>query len=182
MSSTYFFGPPLASTAGASHASTVAVSNAEALSQARALRVARNTEASQSGRWAFYVGADSPPTHSLQVERPNATGGTGGYYLNQNSPSVTPPQLWNGAWHTVRLHIRHSTTATSNDGVLQVWINGVLKHNESGFSTPRPSAEGGGPDALSGFSFAHNKDDGPPNVDMYLWWGPIRVYTVNPGW
>jgi hypothetical protein len=141
-----------------------------------------DTEASQSGRWAFYVGADSPPTHSLQVERPNATGGTGGYYLNRNSPAVTPPQLWNGAWHTVRLHIKHSTTTTSNDGVLEVWINGVLKHSETGFNTPRPGAEGGGPDALSGFSFAHNKDDGPPNVDMYLWWGPIRVYTINPGW
>ena len=141
-----------------------------------------DTEASQSGRWAFYVGADSPPLHSLQVERPTATGGSGGYYLNRNSPSIVAENLWNGAWHTVRLHIKHSTTATSGDGTLEVWINGVLKHQESGFSTARPAGEGGGADRLSGFSFTHNKDDGPPNVDMFLWWGPITVYSVNPGW
>ena len=142
-----------------------------------------DTEAGQSGRWALYVGADSPPTHSLQVERPNATGGSGGYYLNRNSnPSLSAEQLWNDQWHTVRLHIKHSTTASSTDGILQVWIDGALKHDETGFSTPRPSAEGGGPDRLSGFSFAHNKDDGPSGVDMFLWWGPIRVYNINPGW
>jgi hypothetical protein len=142
-----------------------------------------DTEAGQSGRWAFYVGADSPPAHTLQVERPSATGGSGGYYLNRNSnPSLVAEQLWNGEWHIVRLHFRHSTTATSGDGVLQVWVDGALKHDESGFNTARPAADGGGADRITGFSFTHNKDDGPPGVDMFLWWGPITVYNINPGW
>ena len=42
--------------------------------------------------------------------------------------------------------------------------------------------EGNIPDRINGFSFSHNKDDGPAGVLMHLWWGRIRVWTANPGW
>jgi hypothetical protein len=140
-----------------------------------------DTEADQSGRWALYVGNGSPPTFAIKVERPTETGGTGPYTRNLN-PSKTAESLWDGNWHTVRLYFRHSTTTTSSDGRMKVWIDGELLHDETGFNTLKPAAEGGGADRLSGFSFAHNKDDGPPNVDMYIWWGPIKMFVQNPGW
>lgn len=136
-----------------------------------------DTEADQSGRWAFYVGGDSPPNHTVQQERPVPNGG--GAYLNQsNIPSAE--DLWtSGTWHTIRLHIKHSTSGSSGDGIWEIWIDGVLRHRQTNFST---NDGGGGSDRIKGFSFAHNKDDGPPNVDMFIWWGPVKVYNTNPGW
>jgi hypothetical protein len=140
-----------------------------------------DTEADQSGRWAFYVGADSPPTHTLMVQKPFPDNNGARYPNRDNAPFAEA--LWRSdAWHSVRLHIRHSTTTSSDDGIWKVWLDGVLIHSESGFNTAKPAGDGGGPDRLMGFSFAHNKDDGPPNVDMYLWWGPIAVWDKNPGW
>jgi hypothetical protein len=136
-----------------------------------------DTKGDQSSRWAFYVGADSPPRHTLMVQRPEPT--PGAVYPNQrNAPSAEA--LWqSGTWHTVRLHIKHSTTMTSGDGIWEVWLDGVLIHRETGFNTNNAA---GSFERLMGFSFAHNKDDGPPDVDMFLWWGPITVYRANPGW
>ena len=142
-----------------------------------------DTEDDLSGRWAFYVGADSPPNHSLMVEQPMRPDGveTGGYYLNRNSnPLIQPyPYMWDGNWHVIRLHFRNSTTTTSNDGAIQVWIDGRLLHDEWGFNTMKPN---GAPENINGFSFNHNMDDGPAGVLMSIWWGRIRVWTSDPGW
>ena len=62
---------------------------------------------------------------------------------------------------------------------MKVWIDGTLYHDESGFNVNNGS---GGPDFLEGFSFSHNKDDGPPGIDMFVWWGRIRVFNQDPGW
>jgi hypothetical protein len=137
-----------------------------------------DTRADQSGRWAFYVGADSPPTHTIMVQRPSPDP-RGGFYPNRRNAPFAETLWQSGTWHTVRLHLKHSTTATSADGAFEVWLDGLLIHREINFNTDDAR---GGTDRLMGFSFAHNKDDGPPGVDMYLWWGPITIYTVNPGW
>ena len=143
-----------------------------------------DTEADESGRWAFYVGADTGPQHNIQVERPlGPSGFLGAYYPNRNSAGLRPsPHLWNGQWHVIRLYFRNSTTASSTDGAMKVWIDGALVHDESGFTTRKPARDGGGAERINGFSFSHNKDDGPAGVLMHLWWGRIRVYTSNPGW
>jgi hypothetical protein len=139
-----------------------------------------DTESNASGQWAFSVGAGAPPAHSLTVERP-APDTRGPVFPNR--PGVpTAEALWQSdSWHTVRLHIKHSTTPTSTNGIFEVWIDGVLLHRETLFNTDRNDGSGS-PDFITGFSFAHNKDDGPPGVEMYLWWGNIKVYNVNPGW
>lgn len=136
-----------------------------------------DTEADQSGRWALYLSGDQ----GMRVERPTPTGGTGPYALNV-VPAFNSLSLADDAEHIIRLYFRHSTTTASADGKLKVWIDGVLVHNETGFNTVKPVAEGSTVDRLTSFSFAHNKDDGPPNVDMYVWWGPISVYKIDPGW
>ena len=143
-----------------------------------------DTEADQSGRWAFYVGSDGKP-HTVMVERPLGPNGfLGAYYLNKNSSGnqLWASDLWDGQWHVVRLHYRNSTTTSSNDGAMQVWVDGTLWHDERGFNTMKPASDGGGPEFLRGFSFCHNEDDGPPGVDMYLWWGSVKVWAANPGW
>ena len=131
-----------------------------------------------AGRWAFYVGADSDPIHSLNQELPFPNWG-GGRLNGAEIPSAET--LWrSGVWHTIRLHIKPSSTASSTDGVWEVWIDGSLKHRQTGFAT-RDSQNGSGV-KLRGFSLGRNKDDGPPDVDQYLWWGAVRVYATNPGW
>ena len=139
-----------------------------------------DTESGLSGQWAFSVGAGAPPAHSLTVERPAPD--TRGPIL-PNRPGVpTAAVLWQSdSWHTVRLHIKHSTTPTSANGIFEVWIDGVLIHRETLFNTDRNDGSGN-PDFITGFSFAHNKDDGPAGVEMFLWWGNIKVFNANPGW
>jgi PKD repeat protein len=143
-----------------------------------------DTEADESGRWAFYVGAGVGPYHELGIERPlGPEGFLGGYALNKNATNIRPyPELWNGAWHVIRLYFRNSTTTSSRDGAMKAWINGINVHDEAGFNTMKPASNGGGPEKINGFSFCHNKDDGPPGVLMSIWWGRIRVFTTNPGW
>jgi hypothetical protein len=137
-----------------------------------------DTEADLSFRWGFHVGADDGPDHSISWDLP----------LGSNLPNgpqtypISARSLWDGNWHVLRFHIKNSTTATSRDGVLQQWIDGVLYINATGFSTNKPAADGGGAEFINGFSFGHNKDDGPPNVLMSVWWGAIKVWNQNPGW
>lgn len=137
---------------------------------------------SLSGRWAFYVGSDSPPAHSIQQERPYPNWGGGYLNLNRNTTrDMLAEDLWtSGTWHTVRLHMKHSTTNGSLDGEWDVWIDGVLKHHQVGFNTADSSD--GAANQIRGFSMGRNKDDGPANTDMYIWWGPAKVYATSPGW
>ena len=137
-----------------------------------------DTQGGSSGRWSFKAGMDSGPTHNLAVGRPlGPSGMPGSYHLN--GPYLSANALWDGNWHVLRLYFRNSTTASSNDGAIKVWIDGILRHDEFGFNNQKVS---GARDLLEGFSFAHNKDDGPPGIDMYIWWGRIMAWNQDPGW
>ena len=128
--------------------------------------------APENGRWEFKVGADSG---NLKIAHPDQ--GQAPYYLDDRS--IDANDLWDGEWHTVRLYWRCSTTGTDSDGAYKVWIDGTLYHDETGITIHDGS---GGTDRISGVSFCHNKDDGPANTDMYLWWGSIKAYSNDPGW
>ena len=143
-----------------------------------------DTQAAASGRWALYVGSDFGAYHTIKQEvaqSPDIV--PGNYYLNRNSaPSeLFAENLWNGTWHTIRLHMKASSSGVTRDGAYQIWIDGVLRHDQSGFATTRNDGTTN-PDFIDGFSFARNQDDGPSGVDMYVWWGAIRVFGANPGW
>ena len=142
-----------------------------------------DTESGRNFRWALYVGSDGPSTHTIQVEAPmGAHPNDGNVRLNlaPGAASLAEP-LWNGNWHIVRVHFRASTTSTSGDGALELWIDGVLKHRETTLNINRNDGTANG-DRIKGLSFSHNQDDGPPNVDMFMWFGRIRVFGANPGW
>ena len=143
-----------------------------------------DTQAAANGRWALYVGSDFYPYHTIKQEvaqSPDIV--PGNYYLNRNkAPSeLFAENLWNGTWHTIRLHMKASSTGVTRDGAYQIWIDGVLRHDQRGFATTRNDGTNN-PDFIEGFSFARNQDDGPPGLDMYVWWGAIRVFGANPGW
>ena len=143
-----------------------------------------DTQAAANGRWALYVGSDFGAFHTIKQEvaqSPDIV--PGNYYLNKNvAPNeVFAEKLWNGTWHTIRLHMKASSSSVTRDGAYQIWIDGVLKHDQRGFATTRNDGTTN-PDFIDGFSFARNQDDGPSGVDMYVWWGAIRVFGANPGW
>jgi hypothetical protein len=141
-----------------------------------------DTEADLSYRWGFHVGSDGDvgtgTNHSISWDYPLGSGlpDDGLRY------PILANTLWDGNWHVLRFHIKHSTTPTSGDGQLEQWIDGVRHWSKSGFNTFKPESNGGGPDRINGFSFGHNKDDGPPGVLMSIWWGRVRVWAANPGW
>jgi len=41
-------------------------------------------------------------------------------------PNVADVGVTTGAWHSVELHRRSSTTATSQDGLVEWWLDGTL--------------------------------------------------------
>lgn len=147
-----------------------------------------DTVADESGRWAFYVGSDGSNVlpHTLMAEtcmRP--TGFPGAEYLSDDG-GMSAEDLWESdAWHTIRLHIKHSTTTSSADGEMHVWVDGALLHTLTGFNTCKDNGSGGpsaNPEKVDGTSFCHNKDDGPYNTLMHIWWARIRAYDEDPGW
>ena len=146
-----------------------------------------DTEADQSGRWALYVGSDGDQgIHTLKMQiglQPNVPDDQ--FYLNKNNHGkageLFAENLWDGNWHTVRFHMKSSTTTSSADGRYQIWIDGVLLHDQAGFSNFRNDGTQN-PDRLWGIDFTHNQDDGPGGRDMYIWWGRTRIFTNDPGW
>ena len=146
-----------------------------------------DTESDQSGRWALYVGSDGDQgIHTIKEQislQPNVADDQ--FYLNRNNHGkageLYAENLWDGNWHTIRLHMKASTTTTSADGRYQIWIDGVLLHDQSGFNNFRNDGTNN-PDKLWGVDFTHNEDDGPGGRDMYIWWGRARIFTNNPGW
>jgi hypothetical protein len=133
----------------------------------------------EAGRYAYYIGSGSDPFHDMNQERP--TPFAGGANLNRAHPMPSETIWSSGTWHTVRLHMKNSSSSTSNDGAWEIWFDGALIHQQTGFSLKDPSGSTAGL-TLHGLSLGRNMDDGPPNRDIYLWWGPVTVYTSNPGW
>ena len=142
-----------------------------------------DTEAPLNFRWALHLGTDGPPFNTIEEERPWPSGEPA--YMNLNSHGkpgeMFARDLYDSKWHTFRLHIKTSSTSSTADGVWEIWIDGVLKHRETNFVVDRKDGTNN-PDRVEGFSFSHNKDDGPPGVTMFIWWGPVRIYKDNPGW
>jgi hypothetical protein len=139
-----------------------------------------DTKAGLNGRWAFYVGSDSPPNHNFQVETAGDGGGSAEtIYLNR-SPGTPGEDAWDGEWHNVKIYWENSTTCSSNDGGSKIWFDNVLWHDSVGFNTC--DDDGTTPDSITGISFHRNKDDGPDSESMSTWFLRILAYSTNPGW
>ena len=74
--------------------------------------------------WVEFWGT---PGASLPAERPHVA------LINQMTadaalyqPNVTQTELQVGKWHQYEMYFKQSATSSSNDGVVKVWIDGVL--------------------------------------------------------
>lgn len=153
------------------------------------------TAASENRRWAIYVGKDSPDDHNFAAQTPYPEPGE--EYWNQmierggSQPNIypgpaasvdseNPGAAWDGNWHTLRWHLKCSTTATSEDGEVRIWWDGTLYHLKTGFNVS--ASDDVTDDTITGFTFTLTQNDGPVNEDMYIWFGPIKFWTSDPGW
>ena len=96
------------------------------------------------------------------------------------------PIDWSSSWdpgdgvqHTYRYHWKASTTPTSADGVVQVWMDGMLLVTASGLNM---SDNGGNTVAgIYGLSIGQNFNSGPIQAQSWYWCS-FKVWSTNPGW
>ena len=127
-------------------------------------------------RWQLKVGADSGPDHTVSVR---AAGRNTAENDERRVSGIRASDLWDGEWHIVRLHWKHSSPAnTGANGAQELWIDGELLYSETGITNRTDS---GAQDYINGIALGRNKDDGPGGVLMSLWWGYAKVWTQDPG-
>lgn len=86
---------------------------------------------------------------------------------NGREIDITNPELvWDGEWHQLRLHLR-----TGSNGVFESWLDG-RKLIDTRFS----------PGSASPFRTIALGRNGDPVDPSELFWGPVQLYTQNPGW
>ena len=103
-----------------------------------------------------------------------------------NAPSrCSPGTTWvnmanatvlRNAWHRVEIYAMRSTSSTSQDGVLKVWLNGTLIGNFSNVNW--------GNSGFSAFTLQHTWDGGTPNNDptgtWIHWFDHVRISVPPP--
>lgn len=110
-----------------------------------------------------YNNCHIPSYYSPGCGNPSAGPGTG--WFTPNGPSSGVVAAGSG-WHKIEMHMKSSTTATSQDGILQWWLDGVLVGN---FSNVNLS-----PTGFADFQINHTWDGSTalfaPNRNMSLAW------------
>jgi hypothetical protein len=77
------------------------------------------------GAFVGVVNSTGSPMFRIRVER----NGGFDYYL----PAI--PAIAEGLWYDIKMHVKSATAAGANDGVVQIWINGVQVFNQSGIAS-----------------------------------------------
>ena len=96
------------------------------------------------------------------------------------------PINWTDSWnvddglqHTYRYHWKASTTTSSADGVVQVWMDGTLQVNSTGLNMQDNA--GHAVAGVYGLSIGQNFNSGP--IQAQTWnWCSFKVWNTNPGW
>lgn len=142
-----------------------------------------DTVADLSERWGLKAG-NQGPSHIIALDYP--LGSWGGGSGTNVVAGVNMDAIWAlNIWLTWRMHIKHSTTISSNDARWRIWVGAfgytpTLIHNATGFNTWKDDLVTR--ERIHGFSFCSNKDDGPANTAMSIWWDRFRVWYNDPGW
>ncbi len=83
--------------------------------------------------------------------------------------------VWDGQWHVYRMHAKNSSNpGVSADAAWQVWVDGV-KHVDVANVVD-------GSTGIWDIDLGANMNQGPAVAGMHVWWGQVKVWTVNPGW
>jgi hypothetical protein len=103
-----------------------------------------------------------------------------GFGLNQSKYTANVPGTWwDGQWHVYRVHIKISSSATTADGVYEVWLDGRQVVGRYGMKNAK--ADGSWSGRLSEIYLGSNSNSGT-YVPTKNWWGHLKIYTSNPGW
>ncbi len=92
-------------------------------------------------------------------------------------PDGTPNQdseVWDGRWHRVRVHARHPMNEVTANGVFEVWWDGRRVESRADANSRTP--------ALARWAAVSFSMDADPRGCGTRDWGPLRVYSENPGW
>jgi len=81
-------------------------------------------------------------------------------------------------WHRIRMHARVSTTATSADGIWDIWLDDSLVTTRHTLNTVFNGTLSTG---IYGVKMGANLNQGPAAVQT-LDWGLIKLWKTNPGW
>ena len=105
--------------------------------------------------------------------------------MNDGSSGGAPyDPLWDGLWHRYRIEAKLSTTATSGDGIMRLWLDDVRYINVTNINTTDflpPTGDGLVWDKIDWTALGANLNQGPDHV-MSIWRGLVRVYNQDPGW
>ncbi len=103
-----------------------------------------------------------------------------GYGPNQSQylPNV-PGKQWDGLWHIYRVHIRISSSATTPDGIYEIWVDGKKVVGRYGMKNAK--ADGTWSGRISEIALGSNSNSGT-YVPTQTWWGHLKIWTSNPGW
>jgi len=96
-----------------------------------------------------------------------------------NSGGAPSDPLWDGLWHRYRIEAKLSTTATSGDGIMRLWLDDVRYINVTNINTT--NFDGSVWDKIDWSALGANMNQGPDHV-MSIWRGLVRVYNQDPGW
>lgn len=125
------------------------------------LHVAIPYELTGGGR--FGLGMENGDSGNLNGEGPNDA------YTELYLPgSVSPLELFDGDWHSVRFHIRLSGSQDTHE----FWVDGKFQGSRTGDTAA---------DYVYAVSLAKNLNQGPLQAQS-MWWGGIRIWDRSPGW
>src|SRR5690606_22192460 len=57
----------------------------------------------------------------------------GGRYYHFNTPEAAPLQA--GRWYKIEMYLKPASASGRSDGVLRIWVDGVLSSNHTGIRT-----------------------------------------------
>ena len=89
-------------------------------------------------------------------------------------------ELWDGAWHVIRWHVKSPSASGVSDGEMDFWVDGTLKKSFTFFTNNLVNASARIP--MKALLIGRNKDDAPDNTAMSMYVGPFSVWSEDPGW
>ena len=147
-------------------------------------------------RWSVHVGGGAgeggPVSHVTMSSPRGRVEGTGAEEwelptiarAHKSIELATANEYFDGEWHILRFHARHSTNSQTYDGWMQLWIDGVLIYDTElmrevdgapGFSTVNGTM-------IRAILLGRNKDKGLDEGTESMWIGRVRAYKEDPGW
>jgi len=105
-------------------------------------------------------------------------------YDTAETELVNANQFFDGNWHVLRFHAKHSTDSRTFDGHMQLWIDGKLLYDTElmrlNFGTPGFSTVDG--TQITAILLGRNKDKGLDSGTESMWIGRVRAFKEDPGW